>query len=510
MGYVCNVSSSTCYIACPMLTIGEYDVDWKPNPLDSKSDIVGVGNLLSNSLNVPYGDNWTNAGYLCLSADDFCSYDISRYVSTTAAHAPVLDSGYPIVKSFIVKVSQNEPAGITQIYNNQGLIEYGKFPGHTALMDFISNSDREIPISMSIWCYAENAVKIALMPIRVSSCNIFAPVTYDDLPAGEWRRFTRTIYIPANEAKTFNNANIWMGGALATGTDSTEVKFALPMVTLGSTPSTWFPSAYDILNGIDSASSAASSAQQDATYALGVASNAQSLANNASSTATVANTTANTALTNANNKVSKSGDTMSGDLNMGGYVLNNVNELYTNYMFSNDEGYIQVSDPTYINEGFCDGSGKAYSSSQLMQGDGSPRTIITNLSNTTSIPTGSAVYNAIRYGNLNIYSVAGSTATSFTWAPDMYTTTYGSSNYQHLMGHTASTLAITINPNYTNTNFQYLLIYQSGNTCTITLTGNNIRTKGNITSFTVTAGQSIEFCALFVNGFTYVTYTIFG
>lgn len=525
MGFVCNVSGSTCYIACPMLTIGEYDVDWKENPLDSKSDIVGVGNLLRNSLNLPYGEYWSEGRFLCLSSDDFCSYEVDRYKDTLTLSFPIPESGSQSGKVFIVNVAKNKPAGITQLYNNEDLVAYGKFPKQSALMSVICNSDRVIPVSMSIWCYAEsNDVSIALMPIRVSAVDTFAPVTYEDLPAGEWRRFTRTIYIPADTNISLTPTNIWLGGALASSTDETKVYFALPMVTFGSTPSTWFPSAYDIFSEINSVSSSASSAlstakeaQTTANSAASTASTANSTANSALSTANGAQTTANTAVSmattaynNANNKVSKSGDTMTGDLNMSGNGIYDANVIETDVLQTythNSINFNCVADVAAY--GFGNGE-TYYTSSQLMQGDGNPRDITSSVSNTSYIPTAAAVYNAIRNGNLTKYSVAGSTVTTYTWAPNAYVMNYNSSNFQYIFGHTATSLSITIDPTYTSTNFQYLTIQQYAETCTVTLTGQNIKTKGNITSFTITAGQTIEFCALYVNGYTYVTYTIFG
>lgn len=697
-------------------------------------------------------------------------------------------------------------------------------------MSLICNSDRVIPVSMSIWCYTPNGkdVRIALMPIRVSDVDLFAPVTYETLSAGEWRRFTRTIYIPANTAMSLNATNIYLGGALAVSDNGAKVYFALPMVTFGSTPSTWFPSAYDIFSEIDSVSSSASSA-------LSTAKAAQSTANSASSIASTANSTANSALTTANNKVSKSGDTMSGALAMSGNDINSVDTIYVNnintYNDTNNEvsfnclahlcngarlcgetldmengnitnaGNIYTQQllpyegreflrigPAYFPNGFHNGDSKSYTSSQLMQGDGNPRTIETTLTDSDNIPTSSAVkklkvggrnlvkgtsnltiattssasagtfrlfgsaaististtlhgetvaaiqivnsgsaggfcqdyfnqyivgqnytvsfwaktnkigtikfqagangtitkpfgndisytftttdwefvshtftnyqgqdnnndsiiyinnaisnstvivahvkielgdratdwtpaledvgcttdiidttgtytytdydgntytvpdikmtgriqlcsptkgsyaggiiqfgdaYNGRCYiaegnykgkmgdldcltigcgesltfigddqsypnivlsnesttttahlRNMDKYSVGSATATAYSWAPNTFTTNYGSSNFQYLFGHTATSLTVTIGTStYFNNNIQYLLIQQTTNTCNITLSGTNVKTKGNITSFTVAAGQSIEFSCLYVNGYNYVTYTIFG
>ena len=784
MGFVFNTSSSACYIACPMLTIGEYDVDWKENPLDSKSDIVGIGNILRNSSNLPYGDYWSEGQFLCLISDDFYHVDKARYIGTTTDNLPIPESPDITGKVFGVNAVGNEPAGITQLYNNKVLAEYGQFPKQSALMSLICNSDRVIPVSMSIWCYTPNGkdVRIALMPIRVSDVDLFAPVTYETLSAGEWRRFTRTIYIPANTAMSLNATNIYLGGALAVSDNGAKVYFALPMVTFGSTPSTWFPSAYDIFNEINSVSSSASSA-------LSTAKAAQTTANSASSIASTANSTANSALTTANNKVSKSGDTMTGDLNMSGNGIYDANVIETDVLQTythNSINFNCVADVAAY--GFGNGE-TSYTSSQLMQGDGNPRTIETTLTDSDNIPTSSAVKklkvggrnlvkgtsnltiattssasagtfrlfgsaaististtlhgetvaaiqivnsgsaggfcqdyfnqyivgqnytvsfwaktnkigtikfqagangtitkpfgndisytftttdwefvshtftnyqgqdnnndsiiyinNAIsnstvivahvkielgdratdwtpaledvgcttdiidttgtytytdedgssytvpdikmtgrlslfspkkdgtsggviqfanyngsycyigqgtiinkkfapydsetlcigaptinfiglnNYPNINFsngtsyygahlrnmdkYSVGSATATAYTWTPSTFTTNYGSSNFQYLFGHTATSLTVTIGSStYFNNNIQYLLIQQTTNTCNITLSGTNVKTKGNITSFTVAAGQSIEFSCLYVNGYNYVTYTIFG
>lgn len=128
MGFVFNTSSSACYIACPMLTIGEYDVDWKENPLDSKSDIVGIGNILRNSSNLPYGDYWSEGQFLCLISDDFYHVDKARYIGTTTDNLPIPESPDITGKVFGVNAVGNEPAGITQLYNNKVLAEYGQFP----------------------------------------------------------------------------------------------------------------------------------------------------------------------------------------------------------------------------------------------------------------------------------------------------------------------------------------------------------------------------------------------
>lgn len=273
-------------------------------------------------------------------------------------------------------------------------------------MSLICNSDRVIPVSMSIWCYADSEdVSIALMPIRVSNVDAFAPVTYEALPAGEWRRFTRTIYIPADTHIALATTNIWLGGALAASTNTTKVYFALPMVTLGSTPSTWFPSAYDIFSEISSVSSTASSAL--------------STANSAASTASTANTNATNALNTANNKVSKSGDAMTGDLNM------NDNTIIIFAGDETDNTRIDLNDNGIGNCTFIEGGGDkdtvrfdSYigisrygfydldantqgTSSHLVQGDGHFRSIETTLTDSNNIPTSSAV-KKLKVGGRNL------------------------------------------------------------------------------------------------------------
>lgn len=120
-------------------------------------------------------------------------------------------------------------------------------------------------------------------------------------------------------------------------------------------------------------------------------------------------------------------------------------------------------------------------------------------------------YNIAHLRNMDTYSVGTATATAYSWAPNTFTTDYASSNFQYLLGHTATSLTVTIDSyTYFQNNIQYLLIQQTTNTCNVTLSGTNVKTKGNITSFTVAAGQSIEFSCLYVNGYNFVTYTIFG
>lgn len=106
-------------------------------------------------------------------------------------------------------------------------------------------------------------------------------------------------------------------------------------------------------------------------------------------------------------------------------------------------------------------------------------------------------------------SIGTTTATSYTW---YLSAAYGAANNKYSLAHPATSLAITINP-LNCENYQYFMMRQSTNTCTVTLTtisGYTVVTKGNVTSFTVAAGQTIEFCAIVVGTYIYVTYTIFG
>lgn len=113
--------------------------------------------------------------------------------------------------------------------------------------------------------------------------------------------------------------------------------------------------------------------------------------------------------------------------------------------------------------------------------------------------------------------VSRSSTGDITWHP-ITNIAGGSSNFWYSLNRTDTTCNVVLyNSAYLFTkNYQYLLIHQSSNTCTITLsaTTGTIRTKGGVTSFTLGAGQSIEFCAINV-GTTgapifYVTYTIFN
>lgn len=111
----------------------------------------------------------------------------------------------------------------------------------------------------------------------------------------------------------------------------------------------------------------------------------------------------------------------------------------------------------------------------------------------------------VNYTSTNI----GTPTTSYTW---YLSYAYGAANNKYSLAHTATSLAVTINPLICE-NYQYFMLRQSTNTCTVTLTtisGYTVVTKGNVTSFTVAAGQTIEFCAIVVETYIYVTYTIFG
>lgn len=799
IGYIdlADNSDDDVIIACPTVSFGDYDIDWKPNTLDKINDINGIGNICRYSktfaqIGTP---NYNDCAYRGLNGN-FTTFNDSVIADNIEVAIPGCES-LNSVNAIVIHGESAYFNGICCQYESNVFSQYFKT---IALCDETSHDNYMIPVSMSIWCYCESNACIKLMPMYTKD-TLYASeenISRNTEPS-KWTRLTRTIYIKYDD---LTNSNINFGGILVKPDSDGKVKFALPMVTFGSTPSTWFPSAYDILSGIDSAASSASSAQQDATYAINVASNAQSLANTSSSTA-------NTALTTANNKVSKSGDTMSGNLDMSGNCIYDANVIETDILQTYTNNAINFNCGVDVAAyGFMNGEDISYTSSQLMQGDGIARDITTTLTNSTNIPTSSAVlglkvggrnllrgtkdmtvtntnsywyrstfrtsgtgtqstvtysdgqlpipgvtktikltcasgssqfgiaqnkykqtgttssltdnvfnigdtlclsywvkpsaagvvctlqpiwdcgkestdgvgdktitlsagWQRVYYsgtltststlatgfdigyiycktqgasievccpklefgqvptdwtpaledvgnttdiidttgtytytnsdgsvtvrditmcGRLNLLSTKSRTAvggviqfgdgatyrnyigegttdqdgnfipddsdvlviggdvtfvgnegsdpvillgpadstymaqlrnmdkyatsatTSFTWNPNKFTTNYGSANYQYMMGHTATTLTVTASSpsTYFNNNFQYLLIQQTSNTCTVTLTGTNIKTKGNITSFTVTAGQSIEFCALYVNGYTYVTYTIFS
>ena len=803
LGYVQNNTTKVLLVACPMVTFGRYDVDWKENPLDSKSDIVGIGNLLRNSqFNYESG----NVDYYYY-IEDPTTFELKDLLKNACEfeHNNAMPGIESLESSDIYSAVLGIESSITKgfIYRETSDL-FSTISTHSGLMDYNGNPNTKIPVSMSIWVYSLSSdISVTLMPVVFSNTNLFAPVTYTTVKAETWTRLTRTIYISANQ--TAAAGKVLLGGILAKSNSNatSDVKFALPMVTFGSTPSTWFPSAYDIFNEINSVSSSASSA-------LSTAKAAQTTANSASSIASTANSTANSALTTANNKVSKSGDTMTGDLNMSGNGIYDANVIETDVLQTythNSINFNCVADVAAY--GFGNGE-TSYTSSQLMQGDGNPRTIETTLTDSDNIPTSSAVkklkvggrnllrgtkditvsgttggywylskfrtsgtgsYETVSYTdgqlpipgvtktikltcatsssqfgiaqdkykqtgasstltdnvfnigdtlclsywvkpsaagvkcliqplwdcatntndgvgnkaftlvagwqriyysgtltstntlangfdigyiycqtagasievccpklefgeiptdwtpaledvgcttdiidttgtytytdedgssytvpdikmtgrlslfspkkdgtsggviqfanyngsycyigqgtiinkkfapydsetlcigapiinfiglnnypninfsngtsyygahlrNMDKYSVGSATATAYTWTPSTFTTNYGSSNFQYLFGHTATSLTVTIGTStYFNNNIQYLLIQQTTNTCNITLSGTNVKTKGNITSFTVAAGQSIEFSCLYVNGYNYVTYTIFG
>lgn len=113
--------------------------------------------------------------------------------------------------------------------------------------------------------------------------------------------------------------------------------------------------------------------------------------------------------------------------------------------------------------------------------------------------------------------VSKSSTGAISWNP-ITNSAGGSSNFWYSLNRTDTTCNVVLSNNaYLFTkNYQYLLIHQSSNTCTVTLsaTTGTIRTKGGVTSFTLGAGQSIEFCAINVgttaSPIFYVTYTIFN
>lgn len=533
LGYVGNETTTAVLIACPSLTIGKYDIDWKPNPLDAKSDIVGVGNILRCSAFTT--DEYQN---YYVNITDINVEDIVSSVYSTPQQLPgceSLDNIYALaigLSSNTYGISYREPGAL--FGNNSGW--------HTALMNYVGNTDTEIPVSMSIWCYSTANIEVALMPVSFKGYDLFAPLTYVSVPGRQWTRLTRTIYVPAG----ITSSGVYLGSALATCSGNADVLFALPMVTLGSIPSTWFPSAWDLMNNtscIDStarinaanAQTTANSALSTANTANTNASNALSSANSAYTLANNASTAAKNAQTTADGKVSKSGDTMSGDLNMGGKNINNVNSLSTDNLYGTTDSTITIeadivnmksvldmksneidnvykitsSDPSsgIIIDGGIDTSksgfyvnGTAGTSSQLMQGDGKFRAI--GNSSSTAIPTWGDVAYATGV-NWNSVSIRATTTFSL---PNTR------SSYHFYGSNTLTAVTLNIYPVISQLyNFHYFTINQSTNTCTVTLASSyTIKTKGNVTSFTVAAGQSIEFCAAMYAGYIYVTYTIFG
>lgn len=187
---------------------------------------------------------------------------------------------------------------------------------------------------------------------------------------------------------------------------------------------------------------------------------------------------------------------MASNLDMNGLQIHNCQAIIA----SSDTGIIITGGIDTSDSGFKV-SYTAGTSSQLMQGDGKFRAI--GNSSSTAIPTWGNVTDAT---GVTWRSVSITTATSFT-LPN----TRGSYHYYGANTSTAVTLKISPITSTSVYNFHYFTIIQFTNTCTVTLASSyTIKTKGNVTSFTVAAGQSIEFCAALYAGYIYVTYTIFG
>lgn len=313
LGYVGNETKTPVLIACPSLTIGKYDIDWKPNPLDAKSDIVGVGNILRCSAFTTdeYQNYYVNITDINVENNVSSVYSVPQQLPGCES----LDS----VNALAIGLSGNT-YGIS--YREPGALFGNNSGWHTALMNYVGNTDTEIPVSMSIWCYsAISDIEVALMPVSFKDYDLFAPLTYVSVPEGQWTRLTRTIYVPAG----ITPSEVYLGSTLARCSGTADVLFALPMVTLGSIPSTWFPSAWDLMNNtscIDStarsnaaaANTTANSALNTANTANKNASSALSKADSAYTLADNASTAAKNAQTTADGKVSKSGDTMTGNL----------------------------------------------------------------------------------------------------------------------------------------------------------------------------------------------------
>ncbi len=262
LGYVGNETETPVLIACPSLTIGKYDIDWKPNPLDAKSDIVGVGNILRCST---FQTDAYQTYYVNIT--DINAEDVVSSVHSEPQQLPGCES-LADVSALVIGLSGNT-YGIS--YREPGALFGNNSGWHTALMNYVGNTDTEIPVSMSIWCYsAISDIEVALMPVSFKGYDLFAPLTYVKVPAQQWTRLTRTIYVPAG----ITPSDVYLGSALATCSSggNANVLFALPMVTLGSIPSTWFPSAWDLMNNtscIDStARNMATAAQNTANSAV--------------------------------------------------------------------------------------------------------------------------------------------------------------------------------------------------------------------------------------------------
>lgn len=258
LGFCELLSGDEVQIACMSVSFSEFDIDWKPNTLDDKNNVVGIGNILRGSKNMLLEKDGSSAGW---SAGNFVKIT-DEHAENFAYDAVTIDAIMPGSESLgsVGSVSMSIPDavsfGIAQRYDGEHLLLN---MAHTEMLDYISNSEPVIPISMSVWCYAEDApndamVQVALNPIAIDG-KIYSPISYSKLETGVWTRFTRTIYLPGSIDFT-NVSKIMLGCVLAkVSTVDTYIQFALPMVTFGSHPSTWYPSAYDLYNDISTVES---------------------------------------------------------------------------------------------------------------------------------------------------------------------------------------------------------------------------------------------------------------
>lgn len=214
LGFIQCISGSVCEVACMSLTFGEYDIDWQPNPLDAKSAIVGIDNLLQGTEQLPIGEGYGK--FTPLTNTDFYTYDISGSLSRIEINSfPGAESYTNTIVGLQVDLNSNVPrAGFTQLYDNDLLSDTSML--QTALTDVMSNAETDIPVSMSVWVLATEAdVQVGLMPLCYAG-TLFASTSYSYVTAGKWTRLTRTIYIPAG-VTIDNPVKLRIGGVLAIG-----------------------------------------------------------------------------------------------------------------------------------------------------------------------------------------------------------------------------------------------------------------------------------------------------
>lgn len=108
-------------------------------------------------------------------------------------------------------------------------------------------------------------------------------------------------------------------------------------------------------------------------------------------------------------------------------------------------------------------------------------------------------------------SVGSATTTEYNWIPN---NPFGASEYHYMMGHTATTLNVSISDTYFQDNYHYLLVHQNyaASACNITIDADDetVCTPNGIHTFTIQPAQSLELCAFSPgnSNITYVTYTI--